>query len=286
MLSLPEPPDDQRKNRAWIDEQAERVAVLARSKLRRIVERSFDAYLSTLTASGDLAVFDAIPLEWGVFVGEQLLEEIDGVYRSGAVAAWNQAPTTAALTEQAALSWASIVNEDAIAYVGQASNRLAGVGTDIWLKVNSQVVEAIRKGTGTEALKNEIEKLTSFSEFRADTIARTEIGSAFVNGNYEAQVALGEYGAVYKEWLAVLDNRTRDEHRDLDGVVIPFDEFFDAGGESMRAPHDETASPGNVVNCRCDVLWYYPGDTLPDGTMVTREGAEMSAATAGESSEE
>lgn len=274
MPSLPEPPDDQSENRAWIDEQAERVAVLARTQLRKIVLRAYDAYLSTLTAAGDLAAFDSIPQEWGVFVGEQLLDEIDGVYRSGAVAAWNQAPTTAALGESAALAWAAVVNEDAVSYAAQASNRLAGVGHDIWMKVNSEVTEAIRQGTGTEALKNEIERLTGFSEFRADTIARTEIGSAFVNGNYEAQVALGEYGAVFKEWLSVSDARTRPEHAALDGTVIPFDDMFDAGGEMMRAPHDETASAGNVINCRCDVLWYYPGDTLPDGTLVQAPGAE------------
>ena len=274
MPSLPEPPDDQSENRAWIDEQAERVAVLARTQLRKIVLRAYDAYLSTLTAAGDLAAFDSIPQEWGVFVGEQLLDEIDGVYRSGAVAAWNQAPTTAALGESAALAWAAVVNEDAVSYAAQASNRLAGVGHDIWMKVNSEVTEAIRQGTGTEALKNEIERLTGFSEFRADTIARTEIGSAFVNGNYEAQKALGEYGAVFKEWLSVADARTRPEHAALNGTVIPFDDMFDAGGEMMRAPHDETASAANVVNCRCDVLFYYPGDTLPDGTLVQAPGAE------------
>ena len=279
MPSLPEPPDDQSENRAWIDEQAERVAVLARTQLRKIVLRAYDAYLSTLTAAGDLAAFDSIPQEWGVFVGEQLLDEIDGVYRSGAVAAWNQAPTTAALGESAALAWAAVVNEDAVSYAAQASNRLAGVGHDIWMKVNSEVTEAIRQGTGTEALKNEIERLTGFSEFRADTIARTEIGSAFVNGNYEAQAALGEYGAVFKEWLAVSDARTRPEHAALDGTVIPFEDMFDAGGEMMRAPHDETASAGNVINCRCDVLWYYPGDTLPDGTLV--EAPTITQGTAG-----
>lgn len=275
MPSLPEPPDDQSENRQWIDEQAERVAVLARSNLRRIILRAYDAYVSTLTAAGDLAAFDSIPQEWGVFVGEQLLDEIDGVYRSGAVAAWNQAPTTAALGTQSALAWAAVVNEDAISYAAQASNRLAGVGTDVWLKVNSEVTEAIRKGTGTEALKEEIERLTSFSEFRADTIARTEIGSAFVNGNYEAQKALGEYGPAFKEWLSVADARTRPEHAALDGTVIPFDDMFDAGGEMMRAPHDETASAANVVNCRCDVLYYYPGDTLPDGTLVEVPGAQL-----------
>lgn len=249
MLSLPEPPDSQADNRNWIDEQAERVAVIARTNLRRIILDAFDLYMSTLTAAGDLAAFDSIPQQWGVFVGEQLLDEIDGVYRSGAVAAWNQAPTTAALGTQPALAWAAVINEDAIFYAAQASNRLAGVGTDVWLKVNSQVTAALRTGVGTEALKQEIEQLTSFSEFRADTIARTEIGSAFVNGNYEAQVALGEYGAVWKEWLSVGDARTRPEHAALNGTVIPFDDAFDVGGEDMRAPHDESASAANVINC-------------------------------------
>jgi hypothetical protein len=82
-------------------------------------------------------------------------------------------------------------------------------------------------------------------------------------------VALGEHGPVYKEWLPVGDNRMRPEHEAMMGQPpIPFGDDFIVGDEPMAHPLADGASAGNVVNCRCDVLFYYPGDTLPDGTLV------------------
>jgi hypothetical protein len=270
---LSEPPDDLADRIVWRREAEETFADKVRRRLTQIVVGAYDAYLGTLTAAGDLSAFDSIPQQWSVYVLDELSDDLDEMYKAGAITAWNQAPTTTTLPTSAATGWAQVIAEDALQYQSQATNRLVGVGDDIWRQVNSQVTDALQKGASTEDLKRGIERITTFSEQRADTIARTEMNAAFVNGAYEGEVALGEHGPVWKEWLPVGDARTRPEHLAMEGVVVPFADDFIVGDEPMAHPLADGASAGNVVNCRCDTLFYYVGDTLPDGTLVESPGA-------------
>lgn len=56
-----------------------------------------------------------------------------------------------------------------------------------------------------------------------------------------------------KEWVAVLDRRTRPTHVAADGQVVGLNETFNVGGFSMRFPTDGSlgAPAGEIVNCRC-----------------------------------
>lgn len=56
---------------------------------------------------------------------------------------------------------------------------------------------------------------------------------------------------VYKTWVAVMDERTRDTHAELDGVTIPLDaEFYTFRGNHALYPH-QFKEPEETVNCRC-----------------------------------
>jgi hypothetical protein len=119
-----------------------------------------------------------------------------------------------------------------------------------------------------EELKDQIGKLSDFSEYRADTIARTETIGAYVNGDWQGAQLLGEFGPVEKVWVATGDARGREWHTEMMTDSIPVDEPFDVDGEPMMYPHDPSGSAYNVVNCRCYVEFLYVGDTRPDGTVV------------------
>ena len=71
------------------------------------------------------------------------------------------------------------------------------------------------------------------------------------NATYKA------YGIQQKEWLATIDNRTRDSHLWLHETRIPIDDMFEvpaAGGlDYMLYPADPSGSAENVVNCRCTI---------------------------------
>jgi SPP1 gp7 family putative phage head morphogenesis protein len=54
-----------------------------------------------------------------------------------------------------------------------------------------------------------------------------------------------------KVWMATLDNRTRDTHRELDGQKKPLDEPFEVEGYTIMEPADPQAHPSLVYNCRC-----------------------------------
>jgi SPP1 gp7 family putative phage head morphogenesis protein len=225
--------------------------------------RAFEASLDSLTASGDYALFDEIPFEWMGIIDARLLPELEAIYLAGGVNVWAAAPV-GAIPPQAAQSWASVVNEAAREYLGRRRNFLVGVGDSLFQGVIAEVDRAILTGTSAEEIKKSLEQLGNFSEFRADTIARTEINNAYVNGNYESAQAMGEYGPVEKMWLATSDARTRPSHRDSNGALLPFSEPFVVDGEEMQHPHDDNASAANNVNCVLE------GETvLPIGELLS-----------------
>lgn len=267
------PQGSERDRQRWLARREADTASLTRSSLRRIVGGAYEAFTDTLTASADITALDSIPSAWAVFVDETLGPRILALYLSGAQVGWAGMPwdPPAAFADR----WAAVVNEYAVAYQAAATNRLVGVGENVWQHVRAATVRSLQDGTTNEALKSEIEGITRFSEYRADTIARTETISAYVNGDRQGVEALGDYGPVEKAWLAALDNRTRESHAEADGQTVPMGEPFIVGGVAMNAPHDASAPPEEVVNCRCVVEYLYPGDLRPDGSNVPGDDVQI-----------
>ena len=92
------------------------------------------------------------------------------------------------------------------------------------------------------------------SKARAELIARTESCTTINAGSTELYKA---EGITMKEWISVQDDRTRDAHLVMDGVVIPIEDKFEvpatsqSEGAFMDYPGDASAPAGQVVNCRC-----------------------------------
>lgn len=266
-----DPPTDWRDRLEWLREQESRISEIVAAELTSIVSTASSAYLDTLTAAGDLSAFDAIPEQWIIAVTGRILPELNGMFLAGGIAAWTTAPTVEQIADDAAMAWANVVNEEAVAYQRTATNRLRGVGDTLWQNIRDDLVRTIQSGASNEAIKNRVQRLGQFTEFRADVIARTETMIAYSNGNYEASQALGEFGPVEKMWLATLDGRTRDDHSAVNGTVVPFSSTFDVGGVPMRGPHDPSAPADQIVQCRCVLLEFFPGDTRPDGSKVPQQ---------------
>jgi SPP1 gp7 family putative phage head morphogenesis protein len=85
-------------------------------------------------------------------------------------------------------------------------------------------------------------------EVYAETVARTETGVVM---NAAALDGYQQAGATHKEWLAIMDDRTRDTHASLDGAVVPIAETFDVGGFAASGPGDPSLPVEEVANCRC-----------------------------------
>ena len=123
-------------------------------------------------------------------------------------------------------------------------------------------------------------KFSGYSKSQAERLIRTESNGA---GNYASQEAAREMfdGTVYKEWITAKDARVRDAHAAMEGVdgqVVKIDEQFWVGGEYLDHPSDlaNSGKPENVINCRCQAV-YYPEDTLVDLDSMVSQGTALAA---------
>ena len=90
-----------------------------------------------------------------------------------------------------------------------------------------------------------------FSEDRATLIAENEANSIWNDSEFQDAIMTGK---TRKRWVAILDKRTRDTHRDVNGITIPINEPFQVGDSLMMYPRDADtfgASAEEIVNCRC-----------------------------------
>lgn len=85
-------------------------------------------------------------------------------------------------------------------------------------------------------------------DYRLLTLIRTETMRALNSVSFKLYGALG---IQQHEWIAVHDNRTRLDHREVDGQVVWVGQPFNVGGWPMLYPGDPAGPPEEVINCRC-----------------------------------
>lgn len=89
---------------------------------------------------------------------------------------------------------------------------------------------------------------------RANTIVATESHRIQESSAHDARVAAKRRGCdVVKQWSAILDDRTRDTHRRLDGQIREIDEPFEIDGKKAMYPGG-FGRPEEDINCRCVAL--------------------------------
>jgi hypothetical protein len=232
----------------WSDEEIEqRVSTLAtvvkrawRSIVRKIVAGSKTRALS-------LDDIQDIPALWmnrvdgpvAGYIGNVLLDGAGRVQQSLALSP-TEVPADWALTEDA-------VEE----YLKTATNRLVGVGDDVWQAVRASLLEGHAANDDMTQLAARVRHTAGVSDGRAMTIARTEVHAALEAGSYLQALAVDPDGK--KTWLATNDDRTRETHRLAEGQVQSIDQPFNVGGSALQFPGDPHGEPGEIINCRCSV---------------------------------
>lgn len=128
-------------------------------------------------------------------------------------------------------------------------------------KLRKALTESLENGEGLEKTKKRLQESArdvfgELSNTRAYLIARTETGASVNVGQVATYKATG---IEKKEWISTLDDRTRESHLQMDGVIADIDSTFevenltDGGVDNMLYPLDPNGSAGNVCNCRCTV---------------------------------
>jgi len=106
-------------------------------------------------------------------------------------------------------------------------------------KIANIISQGLDEGKGTAEIASNIRNVyAEIPAWRAEMIARTEATNANNDGLIEGYKQSGI--ATHKEWVATLDDRTRDEHIALNGEVVQVDQSFSNG---LQSPSE--------INCRC-----------------------------------
>lgn len=130
--------------------------------------------------------------------------------------------------------------------------------SEIERMLKRELLTGIVQGDSIPNLAKRIQSTVEREAYKATRIARTET-TRIVNG---AKQDVAEKGTqlgftMLKRWIATKEpGRTRDEHLEADGQIVPADKPFIVGGEELMYPGDPNGSPWNTVNCRCTMITY------------------------------
>lgn len=130
----------------------------------------------------------------------------------------------------------------------KASIFARSINETTFIRLKREFVESIEAQENRKQLIKRIKQTYGdIKESRARTIARTESTAASQMGvlNGYQQV-----GVTKKIWVSTPDSRTRDTHKDLDGVEVPLNQRFPNG---LLFPGDPSGPPSEVINCRCSI---------------------------------
>jgi hypothetical protein len=101
---------------------------------------------------------------------------------------------------------------------------------------------------------------------RTETTTATNYGTVLASEQSEFELE--------KTWISVQDSRTRRppnsvyDHLDMNGVKVDADKPFFTSGEEIMYPGDPLAKAGNVINCRCKVVFTIKEDA--DGLPIRK----------------
>ena len=117
--------------------------------------------------------------------------------------------------------------------------------------MNSAITQGIVQGETIPQIAKRIVDVTGERSYSsAVRNARTAYTGAQNAGRMEGLHQAQALGIkVKKQWMATLDDRTRDTHAELDGQIRDVDEPFESELGDIMYPGDPTAEPGNVYNC-------------------------------------
>lgn len=136
----------------------------------------------------------------------------------------------------------------------QTAQKVSEIGKTTKKILRKTIQDSINEGASYKVVADNImEKAKEINKNRAMKIARTEVHAA---ATYAVDESVKSTRVKFERiWTSILDERTREDHKIVDGQSREMNEPFDVGGENLMFPGDPSGSPGNVINCRC-ILTY------------------------------
>lgn len=123
-------------------------------------------------------------------------------------------------------------------------------------QISASVTSSILQGKSIPKIAKDLQtRMPEMNKSSAIRTARTAVTGAQNAGRMDSYVAAEKMGIKLKrEWVAVIDKRTRHAHAMLDGQKAEMGKPFKVDGEEIMFPGD-TSAPGYLVyNCRCTMI--------------------------------
>lgn len=170
--------------------------------------------------------------------------------------------------------------------VGHSADLIVTIGRELIPKVNASIARAVLGGvTPFEAMK-QIDSLVGNgpgrggihrtdgpggASYQAERIVRTEVNRVYsvaldsFNGELVNSLGPNASKKLKKRWVSgPWREGRRENHREMDGEEVPFDETFSNG---LKYPRDPAAfdKPEEVINCGC--TWVLVPDSVEEAAL-------------------
>lgn len=134
-------------------------------------------------------------------------------------------------------------------------------------KINEALTQSILQGESIPNTAKRIRSVVDMDRRVSTRVARTTMTSAENAGRVESYRVADKAGVkVQKEWMATIDVRTRQSHRLMNGVHVPYDKPFIVGPNEakMMHPADPQGPADETMNCRCTLVGWVEGIEAED----------------------
>ena len=152
----------------------------------------------------------------------------------------------------------------------KVSRAIAEGRAQLWNKqmIQSVMTQSILQGESIDKIAKRLANMVGDSDTKAAIRnARTMTTGAENAGRVDSYKRAENMGIkMMQQWVATLDNRTRHEHRQLDGQRVKVGEPFIVGHDAIMFPGDPAAAPYLVYNCRCTLIGVVAGSDLEKTT--------------------
>lgn len=139
-------------------------------------------------------------------------------------------------------------------YLENKASKVKTVAENLHGDLKQLLADGEREGKTIAQLTEELAgRFGDLQDWQAERIARTEIVGAQNTGS---GIAIDSVD-LPSEWIATLDDKVRDSHAAMHGLVTEPGEVFPNG---LRWPGDDLGDAAEVINCRCTVVAILPGE--------------------------
>lgn len=153
-----------------------------------------------------------------------------------------------------------------------AGLRIVSVHQTLIESIISVIQQGYNDNISVADITRNLQRRFGWFKYQALRIARTETTTA-TNLATMLSAQNSEY-ELEKTWISAQDNRTRRppkspfDHLDMNGVKVDADKPFFVGGEELMYPGAPTGTAGNIINCRCKVVFTVKEDA--DGLPIRK----------------